>query len=331
VAAGRSKQRIKSIRVLLSVNSTKGQRYTARRIYTYSQEKSMNWIERFNRAVNFVEENLMEEISTKEIADQANTSSFHFQRMFSILTDITLAEYIRRRRLTLASKEILAGSEILETAIKYGYESQASFTRAYSRLFGFSPGVTREPGIKLQAYPPISFQISIKGVHAMNYEIREVGSFNVAGYMREFTTRDGENLKMIPRFWEESGKSGKIDSLMSQADPSGAVSGSCLGICMEMNENQEDFHYMIGMEPRSDADLSGLEERKIKAQTWAVFPGFGEMPQAIQKVWKRIFGEWFPATEYEHAGGPEMEVYLPAEQEDAKEIPFEIWIPVKKK
>lgn len=291
----------------------------------------MDWIDRMNRALGYVEEHLKDELSLEKIAHKANSSSFHFQRMFSMLSGITLADYIRRRRLTLAAGDISKGADILETALNYGYESQASFTRAFSRLFGFPPGAAREPGMKLKAYPPLSFKLSIQGVHSMDYEIRSMEGFTIAGECRKFTTRDGENFIKIPLFWKEmSENTGKMESIMKLAAPQGRLKGSCLGVCMEMDEDQESFQYMIGMEPRKDADLGKLEVRDVPAMTWVVFPGHGEMPQAMQAVWKRIFGEWFPATDYEHEDAPEIEVYLPETEPDIK-CPFEIWIPVKKK
>lgn len=290
----------------------------------------MEWIERLNKALNYVEKNLKEELDLEAIAAQANSSSFHFQRMFSMLSGITLAEYIRRRRLTLAAGDISKGAEILETALCYGYESQASFTRAFSRLFGYAPGASREKGVKLKAYPPLSFKLSIQGVHSMDYEIRTLKEFTIAGEVRSFCTKDGENFIKIPQFWQEMDHKDKLGAIMPLADPKGVVGGACLGVCMEMDEKQENFNYMIGMEPAKDADCSNLEQRTIPALTWAVFSGHGKMPESIQAVWKRIFGEWFPATDYEHEMAPELEVYLP-QTDSSKECPFEIWIPVRKK
>jgi AraC family transcriptional regulator len=289
----------------------------------------MDWITRFNRALRYVEHNLAEKLDFEKIAAEAYTSSFHFQRMFSILTNVTLAEYIRRRRLTLAAVDILQGAEILETAMKYGYESQASFTRAFSRMHGFTPGTIRKPGTAIKAYPPMSFQLSVKGECCMDYEIKNLGEFTIAGEMRHFTSKGGKNLKEIPQFWQEVEASGKIDTIMSHADPHGILHGSCLGVCMDFSEEQDEFNYMIAMEPKKNADLKGMEKRVLKPHTWAIFRGRGPMPDAIQKVWKRIFSDWFPATDYTHTGDEELEVYLPSE-ENSDDVPFEIWIPVKK-
>lgn len=290
----------------------------------------MDWIERLNKALAYIEDNLTDSEDIKAIAAEANTSHFHFQRMFAIITDITVAEYIRRRRLTLAAGEIQQGKEILETAIKYGYESQASFTRAFSRMHGLTPAKAREPGAKLKAYPPLTFNISIQGVHSMEYEIREFGAFSMAGYVRKITSVNGQNYIDIPKFFEELDENGKMKEMMTKADSNGKLKGSLLGVCMDFVEEKEEFNFMIAMEPEKNADLSALEKRDVPAQTWAVFPGNGPMPESIQTVWKRIFKEWFPATDYIHADGPELEVYLPGNG-DPDDCPFEVWIPIEKK
>lgn len=290
----------------------------------------MDWIERLNCALTYMEEHLTEEEDIRKIAAAANTSHFHFQRMFAIITDITVAEYIRRRRLTLAAGEIQQGKDILETALKYGYESQASFTRAFSRMHGLTPAKAREPGIRLKAYPPLTFNISIQGVHSMEYEIRDFPEFQVTGVVRKISTKDGQNYRDIPRFFDEMDEDGTIDKLMSLSDKKGKLKGSLLGVCMDFEEKAETLNFMIAVEPTGDSAIEGTEPRAIPSLTWAVFPGNGKMPESIQTVWKRIFSEWFPATDYIHAEGPEIEVYLP-DSGDGEDCPFEVWIPIVKK
>lgn len=288
----------------------------------------MEWIERLNKALRYVEENLEEKVDFAEVANQAYTSGFHFQRLFSVVSGITLAEYIRRRRLTLAASEIQEGSDILETAVKYGYESQASFTRAFSRMHGVTPGQSREPGVTIKAYPPLSFQLSIKGEHSMDYEIRKMGNFKIAGHKRRFTSKDGKNYVDIPQFWQESCEKNWTPLMMSKAAPQGNLKGALLGVCLNHNDADESFDYMIAMEPKDDADLKDLCVVNAEPKTWAIFKGEGTMPEAIQKTWHRIFQEWFPATEYINDEGPQMEVYF--DEKEGGVTPFEIWIPVTK-
>jgi AraC family transcriptional regulator len=290
----------------------------------------MTWIDRLNASLKYIEDHLAGELSVEAAAEAANASPFHFQRMFGILTDVTLAEYIRRRRLTLAAADILAGREILETALKYGYESQAAFTRAYHRMHGFTPGKTRDPGMSIKAYSPMSFTLRIQGVQSMNYEIRTLGEITLAGISRKMRTVDGENLREIPKMWEKVNAEKTLAALAKDYARDGILNGAWVGACTDFVEDQQEFVYMIGLEPSAGSDLSGMETRTIPPATWAVFPGKGPMPSSIQETWKRIFGEWFPATDYEHAGGTELEIY-PDEADENGDVPYEVWIPVRKK
>lgn len=164
----------------------------------------------------------------------------------------------------------------------------------------------------------------------MEYEIREFGSFEMAGVVRRVSTVNGENYKVIPKFFEEMDENGTIKSLLAKTSEKGLLKGSLLGVCMDYEEKTEEFNFMIAVEPESGSDVKGLETRSVPAQTWAVFPGKGKMPESIQSVWKRIFSEWFPSMDYIHAEGPELEVYLPGPG-DPDECPFEVWIPIEKK
>jgi AraC family transcriptional regulator len=286
----------------------------------------MNWMKRLNQALKYVEQNLTGRLDVQDIASIANTSPFHFQKMFHILADITLAEYIRNRRLTLAAKEIVNGAGILDTALKYGYETQASFTRAFKRLHSFSPGMARDKGAMIKAYPPLAFHLTIQGEGPMEYEIREVGEFTIAGISRTFSAKDGSNYKDIPKYWDEMGAMGEIEKLHKKVDARGMFKGALLGACLGFSNEMEEFSYLIGIEPEEDVDLEGLKQIDIPALTWAVFKGVRSSPDAGHKIWKAIYGEWFPATDYIHDEGPELEISF-----DEKDINhFEIWIPVKK-
>lgn len=161
----------------------------------------MEWLERMNKALQYMEDNISSDISFEEAARIACCSSYHFQRMFSFITGVTLAEYIRHRRLTMAALELQNGSEkIIDLALKYGYESPDAFTRAFQKLHGVTPSVAREPGVKLKAYPRISFQISVKGDKDMDYRIVDKPAFKVIGKGIRVSTKDGENIKQIPEF-----------------------------------------------------------------------------------------------------------------------------------
>jgi AraC family transcriptional regulator len=159
----------------------------------------------------------------------------------------------------------------------------------------------------------------------MNYKIIEKEAFKVIGKAKRVSTVDGKNYEIIPKFWEESQQNGSCEKLCEYTGKMGL-----LGICMEFSPEQEELTYVIASEKTSEDVPADFIEKEIPASTWAVFESVGPMPGAIQEVWKRIFAEWFPATGYEHADAPELEVYLPGNPED-ENYKCEVWIPIIKK
>jgi AraC-type DNA-binding domain-containing proteins len=146
----------------------------------------MDLLEKMNGALIYIEENLTNDIDFKEAARLAFCSEYHFKRMFSFLSGITLSEYIRRRRLTLAAFELINSNiRIIDVAVKYGYGSPDSFTRAFQSLHGVTPTEARNIGQSLKAYPPMTFQLSIKGGTQMNYRIEEKEAFRIIGIKKE--------------------------------------------------------------------------------------------------------------------------------------------------
>lgn len=276
-------------------------------------------------SVEYIEAHMEEPFDAEKIARIACSSTFHFQRMFHMLTGNTLAEYVRKRRLTLAAQELAATKvKVLDIALKYGYDTPESFSKAFRRVHGISPSAAREQGVKLKAHPRISFQISLKGDKDMDYRIVEKEAFKVVGKEIRVTTRDGENLIRIPKFWEECCQNGFYDRLCGIAN-----GADILGVCMNDFSNEE-FTYIIATQKTEGYSDNDLIEAEIPASTWAVFESIGPMPDSIQKVWGRIFSEWFPATSFEHADAPELEVY-PQGDSNLDNYRCEVWVPVVKK
>lgn len=286
----------------------------------------MEWLVRMKNALELMERKMEEQLELAEIAKAAYSSPFHFQRMFHMLTGVTVAEYIRKRKLTLAAQELtISSAKVVDVALKYGYDSPESFSKAFRKLHGITPSAAREPGARLKAFPRISFHLSLKGDKDMDYKIIEKDHFTVLGKSIQVTTKDGENFRRIPKFWEDSYGDGTIKKLSSIGPYK-----DLLGICMEMEHDKERFTYMIAVEESPGTKEHGFSKKDIPAATWAVFTSVGPMPHAIQNLWERIFHEWFPATGYEHAEGPELEVYPPGDPA-ADDYQCEVWVPIVKK
>ncbi|WP_456272275.1 AraC family transcriptional regulator [Bacillus sp. AK031] len=279
---------------------------------------------RMNECLGYIEDNLQQKIEMDELAKLTFSSKFHFQRMFSMLTGFTVAEYIRKRRLTLAAQELSnTDAKVIEVALRYGYETPESFSKAFRRAHGVSPSQVREQEVSLKAFPRISFQIQLKGEKEMNYRIVEKEGFKVAGIGKRISTSNGENHKEIPTFWGEVNEKG-IDREIYEA----AEAEDILGFCMEFDHANEEFTYFIGAE--TEKEQKKFEVKEIPAATYAVFESIGAMPHSIQNVWQRIYSEWFPSTGYEHGGGPEFELYPPGNV-DSEDYRCEVWIPIMKK
>ena len=287
----------------------------------------MEWLNRMTDAIDFIEEHLTEPIAMEDIARRAYASSFHFQRTFHVLTGVTVAEYMRKRRLTLAAQELCTSPtlKVVDVALKYGYESPESFTKAFRKVHGLTPSDARTLGVPLKAFPRLSFHLSLKGDQDMDYRIIHRDRFAVTGKRLRVSTQDGENFRRIPQFWETSYADGTVAALRALR-PDGVL----LGICLTNDHDHEEMTYAIAVEGTFEGpEHAGWTTAEIPAATWAAFPSIGRLPDAIQHVWTRIFEEWFPATGYQHAGGPELEV-LPAGDDLATSYQCEVWVPVVK-
>lgn len=294
----------------------------------------MEWSRRMNAAIDYIEENLAESIDFNEAAKKACCSLFHFQRMFFAIIGVTPAEYARRRRLTLAARELSAGNtKVIDVAVKYGYDSPDSFPRAFRNVHGVTPQAARTSGVKLAAYPRISFKIELKGGDDMDYRIEEKKGFNIAITKRRFSTADGQNFIKIPQFWQEFMKTPDYTAMTAlPGNKTGAITGSTmLGVCIgdepaEDPQNYE-FYYGIAVELPARGGAGKFEKMAVPAAAWPVFDCTLDN---LQEVTRKIFSEWFPSTGYEHDAKPELEIYLP-EDPRSKVMPCQIWIPIVKK
>ncbi|GGH87868.1 AraC family transcriptional regulator [Pullulanibacillus pueri] len=286
----------------------------------------MAWIESLQKAIDYMEEHLIDDLSIENIAKQANVSAFHFQRTFTILTDITVGEYIRRRRLTLAAQELSSKNEkIINLAFKYGYDTPEAFTKAFRRQHGVSPSHVRKGLGELKSYNRMIIQVNLKGVDPMNYRVVEKKAFKVVGVKRAYSFENGENLTGIPKFWDDVNTDGTCDQLFELN--TGQIKG-VLGVCVDqsaLKPKTMDYWVATEVDGKEETPFDSLD---IPAAKWAVFEVHGPMPGAIQKVWQQVFSEWFPSSGYEHAEGPELEVYSPGNPSDANYY-SEVWIPVK--
>jgi len=304
----------------------------------------MDWLTRMNAALAYVEENLDGVIDYETLAKIACCSSHNFIRMFSFITDVSLSEHIRRRRLTLAALE-LQGSDakVIYVAMKYGYDSPVSFARAFQQMHGVTPSEARADGVNLKAYPKISFQIQIKGDKEMDYRIETKEAFQIFGIERISKEEEAELLDtvndieivMVDNLWEECHESGAIEKLKADAGDLPSFVSKSLGkvhVVFEYTKTDPGtFPSMLFAFRGPTSKTEGYTVADIPAHTWAIFPSdkhpISEQDAVIEAMNKRIYAEWFPASGYEPVSDLEMELY----GGDRENGYVEIWLAVRKK
>lgn len=285
----------------------------------------MEWMKSISEAVEYIENHITENITADDVANHVCISSFYFQKGFSMLCGFSVMEYIRSRRLALAGGELATSNiKVIDVAMKYGYDSPDSFTKAFTRFHGITPSMVRKDGTIIKSFAPLKLKISLEGGYIMDYKITKKDSFTVLGVPKQFKY---ENAKQeIPLFWQEHYASGK-----------GKYVCGMFGINIDEQMGCENFEYLIADIYNPVMDIpEGFVTKQIPAFTWAVFPCKGPMPISLQNVNTKIFSEWLPALkEYEFAAGYCIEMYdasdkYPKGIQDENYY-SEIWIPVKKK
>ena len=282
----------------------------------------MEWSERLNSAIDYIEKNLAKKIDTEVAAKKALCSDSHFQRMFNVVTGITLGEYIRRRRLTLAAAELASGNiKVMDVALKYGYDSPEAFTRAFRHVHGVSPQAARIQGIALHSYPRISFHINMIGGTDISYKIIQKPAFDAVGIVKKFTSAEGT---APAQFWVDFRQTTDSSVLhnLNHGELGPVTGGLALGVVF--NINKDDFKYGIAVEKIGGVIPDGFEMIHLPASTWAVFDVFGMMPDALWQADRRIYGEWLHSTGYESSAGIKLEVYLSGNHNQK-------WVPIKTK
>ena len=275
-----------------------------------------DWIEGFQASIDYIEQNLTEELDIGKIAKKAALSSFYYQRIFGAMCGMTVGEYIRERRMTLAAQE-LAGSDckVIDIALKYGYDSPDSFTKAFQRFHGITPAQAREKGVNLRSLAPLHIKITLEGGTMLDYKIVEKAAFTVVGIKKSFNSET--SYKEIPKFWGEWASDMK------------GLKGM-FGVCSDMDGTNFDYWiadlYMPWEEYPQDCSTY-----QIPGGLWALFKCVGPLPGSMQSVNTKIWSEWLPSLkEYELAGNYSLEFYLPPAKNPADTVSY-IAIPIKKR
>ena len=275
----------------------------------------MNWMENLQNAIAYIEENLTEEIKVRDVAEKAYVSEFHFQRIFSALCGVSVGEYIRNRRMTLAAKELAAKEvKVIDVAVKYGYDSPDSFARAFTKFHGVTPSAAKEKGAKLRDFAPVRISLSLEGGTMMEYKIVEKAAFTVMGRKRQFDNET--SYQEIPEYWMEHFNDG-----------GGEIVCGMFGLCIDSDGRYLDYLIADLYQPWKEVPES-YETRTLPAGTWAVFPC---KQKNLQDTNTKMWREWLPnCKEYKLGGKYNIEMYGPPCGEDMGESYVELWLPIER-
>lgn len=296
----------------------------------------MEWLTAIRKAIEYMEDEIMTITGPEEVAEFVHISAMYLQRGFHIMTGFTIAEYIRNRRLYLAAMELInTESRIIDTALKYGYETPESFTKAFSRFHGATPSQVRSGKVQPHSFLALKIDITIQGGNQMDYKITKMFPFKVIGFQKEFSFENA--YAEIPKFWDEICNKYAKNVYAGNAPANAyekALVENCIGeygICIDDIGNDR-FRYLIAGKYCGGEVPDGMALYEFPMSEWAVFDCIGALPEALQSLNTKIFREWLPGNpEYELAGDANVEWYdcVNGEMTD-QDYHSAIWIPIKR-
>lgn len=301
----------------------------------------MDWIEGIQRALDYIESNLTEEIDYDKAAREAASSSYHFQRVFSILCGYTLGEYIRMRRLTLAGAELAAGEiKVIDAAVKYGYESPDSFTKAFRKFHGVNPSDAKS-GAVLRSFSPLRIKLTLEGASMLNYKIEEKPEMLLTGYKRRFTGTPAERGEQETDFYVST----RVNQLVLTA--LACDLDTTYDIVTNIDEDGYDFYISVKLEEEDRENMeydindpeffNRFEHIPIPAGLYLVCETErSKYPTRVtEELRRRAVSEWLPTSGYELDTRPEIAVghwyYRAGDEAYNSSRYIELWLPIVKK
>lgn len=292
-------------------------------------------IQLIQQAICYMEEHICEDISYVEVAKYVHMSSYDFHRTFSFIAGMTANEYIRKRRLTLAARELQTTDiSVIDAAYKYGYKSPESFSKAFSRFHGSTPKQAKQKGAKLHLFNPLVVKLTLEGGSVMDYRIEHRDSQQFIARVKAFPNEiiNDNNDQSISEFWAECYERNLIEPMKLLRTEG---KRELYGLCSPVKDSETHFNYGIGIVIDENTDTAKREELirngysiwNTEPSDYAVFPCFGSDGSCLSEMWSRFFREFVPQTGYTQTDDTDYEIYF----ENAESGLFcELWIPVKK-
>ncbi len=291
----------------------------------------MEWMKLLKRAIDYIEENITEDIGAEDIAREINVSASYFQRAFQILSGFTLGEYIRSRRLYLAAIAIRSENiSVTDAAFKYGYETVESFTKAFTRFHGNSPSKAKRSSGAIKVFLPLKLEITKYGGYEMDFVIEEIKDFTLIGFETAIPFNKGYDH--CPKFWDEY-REKYLTRLDDGSPESRAIIDNGIGEFAVCSDEYTDgsFRYIIAGFYKGGEVPEGMVLKHFPDMTWIKFKCVGPMPGALQSLNTKVWKEWVPnCKKYELIGNCNIEWYSMG---DVKADDYEsgIWLPIKEK
>ncbi len=289
----------------------------------------MDWIVGLQDAIDYIEEHITEIIDYRELAKFVSYTPQYFQKIFSVICGISVGEYIRRRRMTLAGNDVLfSNKKIIEIATDYGYDNPNSFTRTFTAFHGVSPTEARETRALLKTYSPLHLKITVKGGSCVNYKMVEKDEFYVIGKIETQPIVEKSKYFSVIDFWKRMYKSGEIDKLIGLSSDKSNI----YGIRYDDRLNSvRDVDYLIGaICDRDCSSIEGYSKILIPKRTWIVIPCVGKLPDSIYNLWNTILTDVLPTSIYKPTGEYELEKFSMSDSQN-DDYYCELWLSVEKR
>lgn len=283
----------------------------------------MSYIDALEKALCYIEDHLNDDIDLHIVAKKAGYSLYHFQRIFKGVVGDSIKDYIIKRRITEAAKELTnTNNSIIDIAIKYGYQSRESFSRSFKKVFGRNPSEVKREGLLYYIREPITFDYMMfeykrrkEGMHPV---LRKLPERLVVGKKYQMKA-DGSNYQEIPLLWHKWNKDKAWEQIQERK-----YDDECMGICI-FSEG-DTFEYMIGHEVKTIKNIpSSMDMHRLEPSLYAVFKTIGPITESVQKTWDHIYTIWLNESQYEHAGTHDIEYYYYYQGE----LVADLYVPIK--
>jgi AraC family transcriptional regulator len=255
-----------------------------------------------------IDSRITEVMTLKGLAKESGYSAYHFNRIFTKATGITVMAYITRRKLQYALHDLGCGEKILDTALKYGFETHAGFTKAFKKYFGSTPSIYRIHSIIGR---PTRMEINelrniVSGGEIVHPEIVEMQPITIAGFSNRYKLPDVKFTHDIPVYWETI-KMNYWDPLTGLHNRFSKSRHCEYAVCFDINPETNEFSYLLGVGVDNTEDRAKIEKDMFKMELpGGLYAGFttplieeAKYSKAIRDIWKLAMESWLPFSEYE--------------------------------